>query len=171
MATGENTSELLGWKGWSGFLPALVVIVLLVPFQAAAEEYIFRGWLLQAFGAYIRSPWPGIVLGSAGFAALHAYTDWGILDVFSFGVLMGWLAVRTGGLEAPIAMHVVNNTLAFAISAARGRPGRRVAAGRGAVAVAGGDRGAAVGVRPRSAVAGEKAGDRHRFRINHIAVP
>ncbi|MEV4061856.1 CPBP family intramembrane glutamic endopeptidase [Nonomuraea dietziae] len=120
VATGENTSELLGWKGWSGFLPALVVIVLLVPFQAAAEEYIFRGWLLQAFGAYIRSPWPGIVLGSAGFAALHAYTDWGILDVFSFGVLMGWLAVRTGGLEAPIAMHVVNNTLAFTISAAAG---------------------------------------------------
>ncbi|MEV2267481.1 CPBP family intramembrane glutamic endopeptidase [Nonomuraea africana] len=118
VVTGEDTSELLGWRGWGGFLPALVVIVLLVPFQAAAEEYIFRGWLLQAFGAYIRSPWPGIVVGSAGFAALHAYTDWGILDVFSFGVLMGWLAVRTGGLEAPIAMHVVNNTLVFALSAA-----------------------------------------------------
>ncbi|MEU7896553.1 type II CAAX endopeptidase family protein [Nonomuraea sp. NPDC049152] len=118
--TGEDTSELLGWKGWATFLPALVVIVLLVPFQAAAEEYVFRGWLLQAFGAYIRSPWPGIVLGSAGFAALHAYTDWGILDVFSFGVLMGWLAVKTGGLEAAIAMHVVNNTLAFGLSAAAG---------------------------------------------------
>ncbi|MFD1940260.1 MULTISPECIES: CPBP family glutamic-type intramembrane protease [Nonomuraea] len=120
VATGEDTSELLGWKGWATFLPALVVIVLLVPFQAAAEEYVFRGWLLQAFGAYIRSPWPGIVVGSAGFAALHAYTDWGILDVFSFGVLMGWLAVKTGGLEAAIAMHVVNNTLAFGLSAAAG---------------------------------------------------
>ncbi|MFE3448615.1 CPBP family intramembrane glutamic endopeptidase [Nonomuraea sp. NPDC059194] len=120
VVTGENTSELLGWKGWATFLPAFAVILVLVPFQAAAEEYIFRGWLLQAFGAYVRSPWPGIVLGSAGFAALHAYTDWGILDVFSFGVLMGWLAVRTGGLEAAIAMHVVNNTVAFSISAAAG---------------------------------------------------
>jgi hypothetical protein len=33
---------------------------------------------------------------------------------------MGWLAVRTGGLEAPIALHVVNNVLAFLPSAAAG---------------------------------------------------
>ncbi|MGV9303529.1 MULTISPECIES: CPBP family glutamic-type intramembrane protease [unclassified Nonomuraea] len=118
--TGQNTSDLFGWKGWAAFVPGFVVILLLVPFQAAAEEYIFRGWLLQAFGAYVTSPWPGIVLGSAGFTALHAYTDWGILDVFSFGVVMGWLAVKTGGIEAPVAMHVVNNVFAFSLSSAAG---------------------------------------------------
>ncbi|GAA3307070.1 CPBP family intramembrane glutamic endopeptidase [Nonomuraea dietziae] len=116
----RNTSELLGWKGWSGFLPALVVIVLLVPFQAAARSTSSAAGSCRPSAPTSARRGPGIVLGSAGFAALHAYTDWGILDVFSFGVLMGWLAVRTGGLEAPIAMHVVNNTLAFAISAAAG---------------------------------------------------
>ncbi|GAA5077077.1 membrane protease YdiL (CAAX protease family) [Thermocatellispora tengchongensis] len=120
-ATGNpESSEMLTWVGWERFLPGLLVAVLLVPFQAAAEEYVFRGWLLQAFGAFLRNPWPGIVLGAAGFTALHAYTDWGIVDVFAFGVLMGWLAVRTGGLEAPIALHVVNNVLGFGISAASG---------------------------------------------------
>jgi membrane protease YdiL (CAAX protease family) len=119
--TGEQVDDLFGWTGWGNFLPALAVIVVLVPFQAAAEEYIFRGWVLQAFGAVVRSPWPGIVLGAAAFTALHGYTDWGILDVFGFGVLMGWLAVRTGGLEAAIAMHVVNNLLAFGLSAAAGK--------------------------------------------------
>jgi ascorbate-specific PTS system EIIC-type component UlaA len=51
---------------------------------------------------------------------MHAYIDWGIVDVFTFGALMGWLAVRTGGLEAAIALHLVNNVLAFGLSGAAG---------------------------------------------------
>jgi membrane protease YdiL (CAAX protease family) len=108
------------WAGWDRFLPAMIVVLALVPLQASAEEYAFRGWILQAFGAYLRSPWPGILAGAAAFTALHGYTDWGIAYVFSFGVLMGWLAVATGGLEAPIALHVTNNVLAFGVSAASG---------------------------------------------------
>ncbi|GAA0406680.1 hypothetical protein Acor_51500 [Acrocarpospora corrugata] len=108
------------WGGWAPFLQAMAVILLLVPFQAAAEEYVFRGWVIQAFGAYMRNPWPAFIIGSAGFAALHGYTDWGIAYVFGFGILSGWLAVRTGGLEAPIALHVVNNVIAFGFSAADG---------------------------------------------------
>ena len=120
VVTGVDTGDLFGWAGWARFLPALVVILLLVPFQAAAEEYLFRGWVLQAFGAYLNSPWPGIVLGTGGFVALHGYTDWGMADVFAFGALMGWLTIRTGGLEAAIAMHVVNNVAAFGLLAAAG---------------------------------------------------
>lgn len=121
VVTGEQTDDFLGWIGWERFLPALVVILLLVPFQAAAEEYMFRGWLLQAFGAHLRNPWWGILLGSVLFASLHGYSWAGLLDVFVFGVAMGFLAVRTGGLEAPIALHVMNNMVAFGISAAAGR--------------------------------------------------
>ncbi len=114
-----------------------VVIVLLVPFQAAAEEYVFRGWLLQAvgsctlenarsgigrvFSAVFRTPWPGIVVGSALFTAGHGYTSWGILDIFLFGAIAAWLAVRTGGLESSIALHVFNNLMAFLLPAAVGK--------------------------------------------------
>lgn len=119
-ATGEDLGQLFGWVGWSRFLPALIVTLLLVPFQAAAEEYIFRGWLIQAFGAFFANPWPGILLGATVFTAMHAYVDWGIVDVFTFAVLMGWLVVRTGGLEAAIALHTINNVLAFGLSGADG---------------------------------------------------
>ncbi|MER6949762.1 type II CAAX endopeptidase family protein [Nonomuraea sp. NPDC000554] len=129
MATGQQISDMFGWKGWAAFLPALIVIVVLVPFQAATEEYMFRGWVLQAFGAHLRNPVWGILLGSVAFASLHGYTWVGLLDVFSFGVVMGWLAVRTGGLEAPIAMHVVNNMLAFGLSAAAGQLDRALQQG------------------------------------------
>ncbi|WP_336208118.1 CPBP family intramembrane glutamic endopeptidase [Nonomuraea sp. LPB2021202275-12-8] len=120
-ATGETVEGMLGWVGWARFLPALIVIVLLVPFQAAAEEYIFRGWFLQAFGARLRNPWWSILISSALFASLHGYSWAGLVDVFAFGVVMGFLAVRTGGLEAPIALHVVNNMVAFGLSAAAGQ--------------------------------------------------
>ncbi|WP_328854965.1 CPBP family intramembrane metalloprotease [Microbispora hainanensis] len=111
------------WAGWDEFLPAIIVILLLVPFQSAAEEYAYRGWIIQGFGAYLRTPWPGILVGAAAFAASHGYTGWGILYVFAFGMLMGWLAVRTGGLEAPIALHATNNVVAFGVVAASGDMG------------------------------------------------
>ncbi|WP_433434209.1 lysostaphin resistance A-like protein [Nonomuraea sp. CA-141351] len=116
---GED-ADLFGWAGWSGFLPALIVIVLLVPFQAAAEEYVFRGWFIQAMGAHLRNPAWSILLGSALFMSLHGYSWAGLIDVFGFGVVMGWLTVRTGGLEAGIALHVLNNLLAFGLAAAAG---------------------------------------------------
>ncbi|MFI7640336.1 lysostaphin resistance A-like protein [Nonomuraea sp. NPDC049400] len=118
--SGED-ADLFGWAGWSGFLPALIVIVLLVPFQAAAEEYVFRGWLVQAIGAHVRNPAWSIVLGSALFMSLHGYSWAGLIDVFGFGVVMGWLTVRTGGLEAGVALHVLNNLAAFGLAAAAGR--------------------------------------------------
>jgi membrane protease YdiL (CAAX protease family) len=125
------------WVGWGRFLAPAIVIILLVPFQSAAEEYVFRGWLLQAvgactlenarsqvgrvFSAVFRTPWPGIVLGSALFTAGHGYTGWGILDIFLFGAIAAWLAVRTGGLESGIALHVFNNLMAFLLPAAVGK--------------------------------------------------
>ncbi|TMR07283.1 CPBP family intramembrane metalloprotease [Actinomadura soli] len=124
------------WVGWDDFLIPAVVIVLLVPFQATAEEYVFRGWMLQAVGActlenakrrvgralsvVFRTPWPGIVVGSALFTSGHGYTGWGILDIFAFGAIAAWLAARTGGLESAIALHVFNNLMAFLVSAAVG---------------------------------------------------
>ncbi|GAA3233274.1 CPBP family intramembrane glutamic endopeptidase [Nonomuraea helvata] len=118
--SGED-ADLFGWAGWSGFLPALIVIVLLVPFQAAAEEYVFRGWFVQAMGVHVRNPIWSILLGSALFMSLHGYSWAGLVDVFGFGAVMGLLTVRTGGLEAGIALHVLNNLLAFGLAAAAGK--------------------------------------------------
>ncbi|NYH45644.1 membrane protease YdiL (CAAX protease family) [Micromonospora jinlongensis] len=109
------------WVGGPEFAAGLLMVLLLVPFQAAAEEYAFRGWLLQAVGAYLRSPWPAIALQAVLFAAAHGWgTVWGFLDLAFMGALFGWLTVRTGGLEAAIALHVVNNLTAFTLAAAFG---------------------------------------------------
>ncbi|WP_445526794.1 CPBP family glutamic-type intramembrane protease [Streptomyces cyslabdanicus] len=107
------------WVGWQTFLVSLAMLVLLVPLQSAAEEYLFRGWLLQAAGAHLRSPWLAVLPQAVLFAAAHGWgTPWGFADLLVFGLVAGWLTVRTGGLEASVALHALNNLLAFGLSAA-----------------------------------------------------
>ncbi len=93
----------------------LVVILLTSPLQAAAEEFFFRGYLLQSFHTLApRSPWFGVVCSAALFALFHGTQNIPLfLDRFAFGVLVGVLVVKTGGLEAAIGAHVINNLLAF----------------------------------------------------------
>ncbi|MFI6855730.1 lysostaphin resistance A-like protein [Streptomyces sp. NPDC050416] len=116
---GTDSGELGAWVGWRSFLGALAVLAVLVPVQAAAEEYVFRGWLTQAVGAFLRSPWFAVLPQAALFAAAHGWgTWWGFLSLLFFGLVAGWLTIRTGGLEAAVALHVLNNLLAFGVAAA-----------------------------------------------------
>lgn len=100
----------------------IVAILLTSPLQAAAEEYFFRGYLLQALHTTSpNSPWFGVVGSAAVFALMHGTQDLpAFLYRFVFGVVAGWLVVRTGGLEAAIAAHVANNVIAFGWAALSG---------------------------------------------------
>jgi membrane protease YdiL (CAAX protease family) len=95
---------------------SLAVILLVIPFQAAAEEYVFRGYLMQAVGRWLRHPAFAILLPVPLFVLGHLYDPLGQLSVGIFAVVAGWLTWRTGGLEAAIALHVVNNLTAFLLA-------------------------------------------------------
>jgi len=100
----------------------LIVLVLLTPLQAAGEEYAFRGYLTQAFGGLFRSRWVAVVASSLLFGLAHGLGQSLpiFFDRFAFGLVSGALVVLTGGLEAGIAMHVLNNWLAFGLALAFG---------------------------------------------------
>jgi uncharacterized protein len=96
-----------------------VVILLTTPFQAIGEEYAFRGYLLQAVGSLTRRRWAALLVTSTLFAMAHGLQNPPLFfDRFMFGLVAGWLVIRTGGLEAGIAMHVLNNYLAFGLALA-----------------------------------------------------
>ncbi len=97
---------------------SLVVVLLLVPVQATAEEYVFRGYLMQAIGRWLRHPLFAILLPVPLFVLGHLYDPMGQVSVGLFAIAAGWLTWRTGGLEAAVAIHVVNNLLAFALGIA-----------------------------------------------------
>jgi membrane protease YdiL (CAAX protease family) len=104
----------------------VIVVLLLTPLQAAGEEYLFRGYLTQAFGSLVWGRRASQVLAVLGpaliFALFHGFSQDApvFFDRFAFGVVAGILVIRTGGLEAAIAMHVLNNFLAFGLALAFG---------------------------------------------------
>ena len=109
----------------SRLVALLVVIVATTPLQAAAEEYGFRGYLTQAICSWVSRPMVGTVVAAAVtatlFALAHGTQDvWLFSDRLAFGLVASWLAWRTGGLEAPVALHVANNLVGLSYSAATG---------------------------------------------------
>lgn len=113
--------EYGAWVGWAEFLPLALAVLCVVPLQAAAEEYVFRGTLLQAVGAWIRHPWIAIVLTSLVFGIAHGPGLASLLAQSSFGAVAAYVTIRTGGLEAAIAFHVANNVTLLLLDAATGR--------------------------------------------------
>ncbi|MFT4288351.1 lysostaphin resistance A-like protein [Nocardioides sp.] len=95
----------------------LLVILLLTPLQAVGEEYVFRGYLTQAVGGVTRGRWLAVLVPALIFALAHGTQSAPVfIDRFAFGLVAGVLVIMTGGLEAGIAMHVLNNLLAFGLA-------------------------------------------------------
>ncbi len=114
VATGES---IVVDASQPGLALMLVLIVVFVPLQSAAEEYVFRGFLMQAIGTWLRHPLFPILLPIPLFVFGHLYDVWGLLSVGVFAVTAAWLVWRTGGLESAIALHAVNNVSAFLLGA------------------------------------------------------
>jgi membrane protease YdiL (CAAX protease family) len=99
----------------------MIIIVLTSPLQAAGEEYLFRGYLLQSLGSMVRTPWFGVIASSLIFALFHGTQNLPLfIDRLAFGLLAAMLVWKTGGLEAAIGAHVINNVYAFGIAGLTG---------------------------------------------------
>lgn len=103
-----------------------LIVLIIVPLQCTAEEVVFRGMFIQTLGAWLggvrgssgiarfmRTPVLPIVVPAIAFGFAHIYDIWGWMSVVVMALVAGWLAWRTGGLEAAISLHVVNNLVAF----------------------------------------------------------
>lgn len=101
------------------FWPVAMVAVLLLPIQVAAEELWFRGYLTQGVGLA-----GGAALGWIGpallFGLLHGFNPevgaYGLLLTLpvyiSMGLLLGWVTLRSAGLEMSLGLHLANNLYA-----------------------------------------------------------
>ncbi|MDN5569744.1 MAG: CPBP family intramembrane metalloprotease, partial [Propionibacteriaceae bacterium] len=113
LATGTPmTPQVTPWT-----LGLLAVTFLLIPLQATAEEYVFRGLPQQMLGSWLKSPWWGILVPIPLFAFAHLYNALGLISTALFALAAGILTWRTGGLEAAIGLHVVNNLVAIGMGA------------------------------------------------------
>lgn len=107
---------------FSAFFPLLLISIFLMPIQTIAEEAIFRGYLLQAFGRLFGKAWVSILLSGVLFGLLHwanpEVTKIGdVLLIFYIltGVFLGIITQLDGGMELSIGYHTVNNVFAALI--------------------------------------------------------
>lgn len=110
-------SDLLSYQFTaSRFLLLLAIAILLCPIQVAAEEVLFRGYLLQGIARHFaRAIWP-LLITTALFAAVHISNPEfqnGMARIapiyLSLSLFFGLLAILDDGLELPIGAHLGNN--------------------------------------------------------------
>lgn len=88
--------------------------VALTVLQAGAEEVLFRGWLQPALMDRIGVP-AGLLGGAVIFAAFHAISaasnPISLVNLVIGGLWFGLLALRSGGILAPLGAHFAYNVV------------------------------------------------------------
>jgi membrane protease YdiL (CAAX protease family) len=90
--------------------------LLVIAFCVAApitEEFFARGFLYRGWSESFLGPVGAIVLSSVVWTALHLQYDWFFFgEVFSIGLLLGYLRYRSGSTWLTVIVHGLNNLAA-----------------------------------------------------------
>jgi membrane protease YdiL (CAAX protease family) len=94
-----------------------LISILFIPFQAAFEEVLFRGYLMQGFAVIVRNRWFPLIMTSVLFALLHAFNpevkNFGFITMMPqyllFGLVFGIVTIMDDGIEAAMGAHTANN--------------------------------------------------------------
>lgn len=114
-----GSSEIL-YNGISqNFFIAILVSFVFLFIQTSAEEFMCRGYLMQALGYVFKKRWIPIVISGLFFGCLHILNpeieQYGLeimlLHYCSVGVFLGIIVVMDNRLELALGFHAVNNIL------------------------------------------------------------
>ena len=94
-----------------------IVSVLFIPFQAAFEEVLFRGYLMQGFAALVKNRWFPVIITSILFGLMHGFNpeikEFGFFTMMpqyiTFGLIFGIITILDDGIEAAMGAHTANN--------------------------------------------------------------
>lgn len=98
------------------FVILAIIGVLLIPIQTSAEEYFFRGYLMQGIAVLTKNKWIPLVITSLIFGILHIAnpevekTGYIILVYYiGTGLFLGIITLMDEGLELALGFHAANN--------------------------------------------------------------
>ena len=94
-------------------LASFAIVTVLGPLQCIAEEYIFRGLLMQTLGSWLRVPVIAVILQSVVFVLMHPYDMIGKIGIFVSGMVFALTAWIGRGIEISSAFHICNNMTIF----------------------------------------------------------
>ena len=101
----------------SSLIPLILISIFLIPFQAAFEEVIFRGYLMQGFTVIVRNRIFPLVMTSVLFGLLHGLNpevkEFGFFTMMPqyilFGLIFGAVTILDDGIESAMGLHAANN--------------------------------------------------------------
>jgi membrane protease YdiL (CAAX protease family) len=99
------------------FFPFAALVLVLTPIQCAAEELVFRGYVMQGLALVTRSPALIAIASSLIFTAPHLLNPeverHGALLMgalyFAIGMVLATVVLRDGRLELALGLHAANN--------------------------------------------------------------
>jgi len=88
--------------------PDLVLVLIVAALApAVCEEVLFRGWILTTLRRSM-TPSRALALQAVLFGLLHLH-PLRILPMTALGLLLGWFALRSGSILAPVLGHAIFN--------------------------------------------------------------
>jgi len=104
------------WSLWL-LLPGALLLALI---NAATEEAAYRGVVLAALDAAVGPGPVAVLLQAVAFGSLHLHGGFprgtvGAALVFLYGLALGALRHKTGGLLAPWTVHVLTDLVIFSM--------------------------------------------------------
>jgi membrane protease YdiL (CAAX protease family) len=100
------------------WLLTFIVVIIMVPFQAAFEELACRGYLMQASALVSRRVWQPILFSSLSFGAWHLANpeikaDGWVMMIYYIGIglVFGIATLMDDSVEIAIGAHAINNIL------------------------------------------------------------
>lgn len=108
----DKVLEKLGSKEGAGLLIASAVLTCVI--APICEELLFRGFIFTSLRNW-KGPWVGAVLTALIFGAVHATSAPAedLLPLAGLGFVLCLLYRATGSIYPCIALHALNNCLAF----------------------------------------------------------
>jgi|GEM_PF-1999086 membrane protease YdiL (CAAX protease family) len=100
---------------WSSWLPMLFISFVAFFVQAGTEEMVYRGYLTQFAHRMTGNRLVILLIPAIVFSAPHYgnISDvsgiLALLPYFILGLMLGWLAFRSGSLWMPLGAHLANN--------------------------------------------------------------
>jgi len=102
-----DISRTAGEAGGLALLFLWLAVVVLTPI---GEEILFRGFLFRGWLQSPRDAWPVIVTIALLWALIHVQYDWYVVgQIFTFGLLLGWIRWASGSTLLTILLHALIN--------------------------------------------------------------
>ena len=97
--------------------PILLGFISVVVVAPIIEEFLFRGFLYSQLRRSFLKDWGAVAISSLVWTAIHFQYEVGILFfLFLFGLFLGYFRIKYNSLLIPVALHALNNLIAFILT-------------------------------------------------------